>query len=141
MAWATRKTVLENKLHNGRTGVCRNCSGSKSLVTLCRSRKPSRSNTFSKTPKSAVRTDVDLLRGAHPSREGGKKVSTKDKRWYKDVGLGFKTPSDAIHGTYIGMFVLIPPRTTRRGVRRQEMSFYRRHLDPRANLDGQGRLN
>ena len=33
---------------------------------------------------------------------GGKKVSTKDKRWYKDVGLGFKTPSEAINGTYIG---------------------------------------
>ncbi|KAL4267118.1 Small ribosomal subunit protein uS17B [Pleurotus pulmonarius] len=32
---------------------------------------------------------------------GGKKVSTKEKRWYKDVGLGFKTPADAINGTYI----------------------------------------
>ncbi|PPQ63775.1 hypothetical protein CVT24_004317 [Panaeolus cyanescens] len=32
---------------------------------------------------------------------GGKKVATKDKRWYKDVGLGFKTPSEAINGTYI----------------------------------------
>ncbi|WVR08577.1 40S ribosomal protein S11 [Kwoniella sp. DSM 27419] len=32
---------------------------------------------------------------------GGKKVSTKTKRWYKDVGLGFKTPSEAINGTYI----------------------------------------
>ena len=35
---------------------------------------------------------------------GGKKVSTKEKRWYKDVGLGFKTPSEAIQGTYIGTF-------------------------------------
>lgn len=24
---------------------------------------------------------------------GGKKVTTKTKRWYKDIGLGFKTPS------------------------------------------------
>ncbi|KJA29110.1 hypothetical protein HYPSUDRAFT_32453 [Hypholoma sublateritium FD-334 SS-4] len=32
---------------------------------------------------------------------GGKKVATKEKRWYKDVGLGFKTPSEAINGTYI----------------------------------------
>lgn len=32
----------------------------------------------------------------------GKKVVTKAKRWYKDVGLGFKTPSEAIQGTYIG---------------------------------------
>ncbi|KAI0322625.1 ribosomal protein S17-domain-containing protein [Amylostereum chailletii] len=31
----------------------------------------------------------------------GKKVQTKDKRWYKDVGLGFKTPAEAINGTYI----------------------------------------
>ncbi|CAE6423579.1 unnamed protein product [Rhizoctonia solani] len=29
------------------------------------------------------------------------KVVTKTKRWYKDVGLGFKTPSEAINGTYI----------------------------------------
>jgi hypothetical protein len=29
-------------------------------------------------------------------------VSTKEKRWYKDVGLGFKTPPEAISGTYIG---------------------------------------
>lgn len=33
---------------------------------------------------------------------GGKKVNGKEKRWYKDVGLGFKTPADAISGTYIG---------------------------------------
>lgn len=28
--------------------------------------------------------------------------STRAKRWYKDVGLGFKTPSAAVDGTYIG---------------------------------------
>jgi hypothetical protein len=33
---------------------------------------------------------------------GTKKVATKDKRWFRDVGLGFKTPSEAINGTYIG---------------------------------------
>jgi hypothetical protein len=32
---------------------------------------------------------------------GGKKVNSKTKRWYKDVGLGFKTPAEAINGTYI----------------------------------------
>jgi len=31
------------------------------------------------------------------------KSKTKTKRWYKDVGLGFKTPKEAIEGTYIGM--------------------------------------
>lgn len=35
---------------------------------------------------------------------GGKKIATKEKRWYKDVGLGFKTPPEAINGTYIGVF-------------------------------------
>ncbi|BEI81466.1 hypothetical protein CcaverHIS002_0206260 [Cutaneotrichosporon cavernicola] len=33
--------------------------------------------------------------------KGGKKVATKTRRWYKDVGLGFKTPFEAINGTYI----------------------------------------
>ncbi|KAN0061057.1 40S ribosomal protein S11-B [Thecaphora frezii] len=27
--------------------------------------------------------------------------TTRDRRWYKDVGLGFKTPRAAIEGTYI----------------------------------------
>jgi len=31
----------------------------------------------------------------------GKKASTKERRWYKDVGLGFKTPAEAINGAYI----------------------------------------
>ncbi|KAM0791984.1 hypothetical protein ACM66B_002735 [Microbotryomycetes sp. NB124-2] len=30
-----------------------------------------------------------------------KKVDGKTRRWYKDVGLGFKTPKEAINGTYI----------------------------------------
>lgn len=25
------------------------------------------------------------------------------RRWYKEVGLGFRTPKNAIEGTYIGM--------------------------------------
>merc|ERR1711939_1110526 len=32
------------------------------------------------------------------SKKGGE---NKEKRWYKDVGLGFKTPREAIEGTYI----------------------------------------
>lgn len=27
----------------------------------------------------------------------------KGRRWYKDVGLGFRTPKTAIEGSYIGM--------------------------------------
>jgi hypothetical protein len=69
-----------------------------------RSRRPTKSSTSSKTPKRAV------VRQVQCSGEGGiieiwvlgKKVVTKARRWYKDVGLGFKTPSEAIQGTYIG---------------------------------------
>jgi hypothetical protein len=43
---------------------------------------------------------------------GGKKVATKDKRWYKDVGLGFKTPAEAINGTYIGTPTIIASQTS-----------------------------
>jgi len=31
----------------------------------------------------------------------GKKTLTKHRRWYKEVGLGFKTPSEAVNGLYI----------------------------------------
>lgn len=41
---------------------------------------------------------------------GGKKVATKEKRWYKDVGLGFKTPAEAVSGTYIGMSCMFGQR-------------------------------
>jgi hypothetical protein len=34
-----------------------------------------------------------------------KKVNSRTKRWYKDVGLGFKTPAEAINGTYIGTYL------------------------------------
>ncbi|KAJ2747888.1 40S ribosomal protein S11-B [Coemansia sp. BCRC 34301] len=30
-----------------------------------------------------------------------KNASKKSSRWYKDIGLGFKTPAEAISGTYI----------------------------------------
>lgn len=31
-----------------------------------------------------------------------KKVGKGGRRWYKDVGLGFRTPKTAIEGSYIG---------------------------------------
>ncbi|CAO3659852.1 unnamed protein product [Umbelopsis vinacea] len=38
-------------------------------------------------------------------KQGGVSLNTKTQkrntRWYKDVGLGFKTPKEAIEGTYI----------------------------------------
>lgn len=76
-----------------------------------RSRRRTRSSTSSKTRRFAVRmpnAEPTGQRGTHWEwlgtlwNSGGKKVATKDKRWYKDVGLGFKTPSEAINGTYIG---------------------------------------
>ena len=35
--------------------------------------------------------------------KGIKAVGKKGRRWYKDVGLGFRTPKTAIEGSYIGM--------------------------------------
>jgi len=32
-----------------------------------------------------------------------KRVGKGGRRWYKDVGLGFRTPQTAIEGSYIGM--------------------------------------
>jgi small subunit ribosomal protein S11e len=32
-----------------------------------------------------------------------KRVGKGGRRWYKDVGLGFRTPKTAIEGSYIGM--------------------------------------
>jgi len=48
----------------------------------------------------------EFLRARFPTfstQTGGRKVGTKEKRWYKDIGLGYKTPSEAINGTYIGL--------------------------------------
>ena len=35
--------------------------------------------------------------------------TTRPRRWYKDVGLGFKTPNAAVNGTYIGMLAACSP--------------------------------
>jgi hypothetical protein len=32
-----------------------------------------------------------------------KRIGKGGRRWYKDVGLGFRTPKTAIEGSYIGM--------------------------------------
>lgn len=34
---------------------------------------------------------------------GKNKVGKGGRRWYKEVGLGFRTPKTAIEGSYIGM--------------------------------------
>ena len=39
----------------------------------------------------------------NPKVQAKSKKAGKGRRWYKDVGLGFRTPKTAIEGTYIGM--------------------------------------
>ncbi|CAG8608622.1 11992_t:CDS:2 [Dentiscutata heterogama] len=39
--------------------------------------------------------------GIFQNPKASRKVKAKDLRWYKDVGLGFKTPKEAIEGHYI----------------------------------------
>jgi len=47
-------------------------------------------------------------------RQSGKtkRVGKGGRRWYKDVGLGFRTPKNAIEGSYIGRST--PPLDFRR---------------------------
>ena len=40
------------------------------------------------------------------SKTKSSRVGKGGRRWYKDVGLGFRTPKTAIEGTYIGMWIL-----------------------------------
>lgn len=43
----------------------------------------------------------DFCRYKKTTRKGGKIPGKSGNRWYKNVGLGFKTPKDAIEGKYI----------------------------------------
>jgi len=66
-------------------------------------------NRFARSLESKTNTMAEQVEKAYQKQDiflnaksrGGKKIATKEKRWYKDVGLGFKTPSEAINGTYI----------------------------------------
>jgi small subunit ribosomal protein S11e len=49
---------------------------------------------FQKQPHIFTNAKVKV-KSARPGKGG--------RRWYKDVGLGFKTPTAAIDGQYIGM--------------------------------------
>jgi small subunit ribosomal protein S11e len=40
------------------------------------------------------------------SKTKSTRVGKGGRRWYKDVGLGFRTPKTAIEGNYIGMYIL-----------------------------------
>jgi small subunit ribosomal protein S11e len=39
----------------------------------------------------------------NPKTQAKSKKGAQGRRWYKDVGLGFRTPKTAIEGSYIGM--------------------------------------
>lgn len=42
----------------------------------------------------------------NPKTKAKSKKAGKGRRWFKDVGLGFRTPKTAIEGSYIGMLNL-----------------------------------
>jgi hypothetical protein len=49
-----------------------------------------------------VQSERAFLKQPHIFQNPKTAGKTKEKRWYKDVGLGFKTPKEAIEGNYIG---------------------------------------
>lgn len=49
-----------------------------------------------------VQSERAFLKQPHIFQNPKTAGKTKEKRWFKDVGLGFKTPKEAIEGTYIG---------------------------------------
>ncbi|KAG7877712.1 hypothetical protein KL937_004582 [Ogataea polymorpha] len=51
--------------------------------------------------RSAVLSSILTPQQPHIFTNPKAKASRRTKRWYKDVGLGFKTPKSAIEGTYI----------------------------------------
>jgi len=54
-----------------------------------------------------VQSERAFLKQPHIFQNPKQAGKTKHKRWYKDVGLGFKTPKEAIVGTYIGNFFFL----------------------------------
>ena len=73
-----------------------------------------------------VQSERAFLKQPHIFQNPKTAGKTKEKRWYKDVGLGFKTPKEAIEGTYIGTLPLVAPEL----MERQEMPFYWSNFDP-----------
>ena len=55
-----------------------------------------------------VQSERAFLKQPHIFQNPKTAGKTKEKRWYKDVGLGFKTPKEAIEGTYIGIRPKLP---------------------------------
>lgn len=75
---------------------------------------------------------------------GAQKAGTKEKRWYKDIGLGYKTPGEAITGTYIGQSLgrNIPKSLVfYNAICRQEVPIYWRSLYSWTYLDRTSRFD
>lgn len=88
-----------------------------------------------------------FLNSKRASTERGKnrRIGKGQRRWYKDVGLGFRTPKTAIEGNYIGMYseVKLEKETDKMAplgklansesliLNRQEMPLRRRRFNPR----------
>jgi hypothetical protein len=50
-----------------------------------------------------VQSERAYLKQPHIFQNPKTAGKSKEKRWFKDVGLGFKTPKEAIEGNYIGI--------------------------------------
>jgi small subunit ribosomal protein S11e len=72
-----------------------------------------------------VQSERAFLKQPHIFQNPKVAGKTKEKRWYKDVGLGFKTPKEAIEGTYIGN-----SNSPTILISRQKMSFHWSNLHP-----------
>jgi len=51
----------------------------------------------------AFQKQPHIFQNAKGKRTKSARVGKGGRRWFKDVGLGFRTPKTAIEGTYIGM--------------------------------------
>lgn len=65
-------------------------------------------NTAAMATELAVQSERAFQKQPHiftnnKKTTGKNKVGKGGRRWYKEVGLGFRTPKTAIEGSYIGM--------------------------------------
>ena len=70
--------------------------------------QPGPSHIVNMATELAVQSERAFQKQPHIFQNGkvakkSTRVGKGGRRWYKDVGLGFKTPANAINGTYIGM--------------------------------------
>jgi small subunit ribosomal protein S11e len=54
----------------------------------------------------AYQKQPHIFTNAKAATRSTNKKGKGGRRWYKEVGLGFRTPKNAIEGNYIGMALL-----------------------------------